>query len=180
MLWKTPVALIGIVSAAVFTGSGSFPGTVAPPARPVIIGPSSRASPSGVRFKGGTEILPEDRRPESSFREQEFAWEMRQVQEAQAKSSASAEAAAAPNGSSERGDRQKSSSTHVPSPTSGRCRGDRTFLRIFDLQADLFCDDAGYTFPVLLNGDCPISACIMRYQNGGEDFYDELTTFGDQ
>lgn len=52
-------------------------------------------------------------------------------------------------------------------PTGGSCgTGKRTLLTI--VREALFCGQEPTTVPVLIDGECPISACIIRWRSDGE------------
>ncbi len=43
------------------------------------------------------------------------------------------------------------------------CPESRSFLNIFD--GAVTCGNDGLTIPIVISGDCPITACILRYRN---------------
>ena len=61
------------------------------------------------------------------------------------------------------------SSVRVSAGGGGTCRRDRSLLAIFSEDL-LFCGNEGWTFPGLIDGDCPISFCILK-TSPNDDFF---------
>jgi hypothetical protein len=113
-------------------------------------------------------LAAEERSSQSSFDEESFLQQMNAVRQLQA-SASSARSVTASFGSTSLTDPLLN---HGPSSRSGHpapftyipavcVGGDLSFLKIFD--GALTCGDKGYVFPLLYNGDCPVSACILQY-----------------
>lgn len=59
---------------------------------------------------------------------------------------------------------------------SGRCSRGRSLLAIFDPDY-LTSGKYGWTFPVLIDGDCPMSAAIIKGPESGEEFGGPINDF---
>ncbi len=61
--------------------------------------------------------------------------------------------------------RAGSSSSRGAAATAGaQCTRNASFLNGFTSD-QLFCGRTAYTFPGLINGDCPVTACMLRYKS---------------
>ncbi|MBI2636356.1 hypothetical protein HYW84_03470 [Candidatus Peregrinibacteria bacterium] len=59
---------------------------------------------------------------------------------------------------------------------SGKCLRSRSLLAQFD-QDDITSGEHGWTFPVLIDGDCPVSAAILKGPESGEGFGGPINDF---
>lgn len=59
---------------------------------------------------------------------------------------------------------------------SGKCARGRSLLAIFDTD-DITSGENGWTFPVLIDGNCPVSAAILKGPESGDGFGGRLNDF---